>query len=61
MGGEAWWAPGGLRFMGSQRIGHDLATKQKQHAFSPLGSFFCLPDSPLRSGSLSVTSSFLSF
>ena len=23
--------PGGLEFMGSQRVGHDLATKQQQH------------------------------
>ena len=32
----AWeipWAeePGGLQFMGSQRVGHDLVTKQQQH------------------------------
>ena len=33
----AWkipWAeePGGLQFMGSQGVGHDLATKQQQYA-----------------------------
>ena len=26
--------PGGLQSMGSQRVGHDLATKQQQHGFS---------------------------
>ena len=26
--------PGGLQFMGSQRIGHDLATKKQKHIFS---------------------------
>ena len=25
--------PGGLQSMGSQRVGHDLATKQQQHGF----------------------------
>ena len=32
LGWEIPWTeePGGLQFMGSQRVGHDLVTKQKQ-------------------------------
>ena len=32
--GESPWAeePGGLQSMGSQRVGHDLVTKQQKHS-----------------------------
>ena len=34
--------PGMLQFMGSQRFGHGLATKEQQHILSVLESIFCI-------------------
>ena len=32
--GIPWTEPGGLQFMGSQRVGHNLRTKQQQYAYN---------------------------
>ena len=41
-------APGGLQSLGSQRLGHDLVTKQQQKEILGSGNVSCHPPGPHR-------------